>query len=574
MAESDNAADTSDGHGCAGLSGAQIFERMLRDEGVDLMFGFPGGAVLPIFDVLYESPIRFIMSRHEQGAAHMADGFARSTGKVGVVIATSGPGGTNLVTGLATANMDSTPVVAFTGQVRSALIGNDAFQEADMTGITRPITKHNFLVKRVEDIGRTIKEAFYIARTGRPGPVLVDIAVDATANKLTGEPPLEMDLPGYKLRSSGHDRQIRMAAEAINAAKSPVLYVGGGVVLAGASEALRAFAHKGKVPVTTTLLALGTFDETDELSLKMLGMHGSAPANYAVQECDCLIAVGARFDDRVTGKLDTFAPHARIIHIDIDPASISKNVQVGIPVVGDCRDILEKMIDLIETPDRSPWLKKIAKWKKEYPFTYEATDGGKVKPQEVIEKLGELTDHDAIIATGVGQHQMWTAQFYGWRKPRQIITSGGLGTMGFGAPAAIGAQFGCPDATVVDIDGDGSFSMTMGEVVTAVHNDLPVKFLVLDNGYLGMVRQWQEMFYKRRYSAVEHPCPDLVKIAEGFGAKGMSICERGEIGDALNEMLKHEGPVVLVVHVEPEENVYPMVAAGKGLHEMNLGKLA
>jgi len=364
------------------------------------------------------------------------------------------------------------------------------------------------------------------------------------------------------------------AAAAINAAKRPVLYVGGGLVLAGASEALRVFAHKGKVPVTTTLLALGTFDETDELSLKMLGMHGSAPANYAVQECDCLIAVGARFDDRVTGKLDTFAPHAQIIHIDIDPASISKNVQVAIPVVGDCRDILEKMIDFIETPDRSPWLKKIAKWKKQYPFSYEATDGGKIKPQEVIEKLGELTGHDAIIATGVGQHQMWTAQFYGWRKPRQIITSGGLGTMGFGVPAAIGAQFGRPDATVIDIDGDGSFSMTMGEVVTAVQHDMPVKFVVLDNGYLGMVRQWQEMFYGRRYSAVEHPCPDLVKIAEGFGAKGMSIRERSEIGDALNEMLKHEGPVVLVAHVEPEENVYPMVAAGKGLHEMNLGKLA
>ncbi len=568
------ARKSSAGRGCAGLSGAQIFEQMLRDEGVDLMFGFPGGVVLPIFDVLYDSPIRFIMSRHEQGAIHMADGFARSTGKVGVVIATSGPGGTNLVTGLATANMDSIPVVAFTGQVRSELIGNDAFQEADMTGITRPITKHNFLVKRVEDLGRTIKEAFYIARTGRPGPVLVDLPVDITVNKLTDEVSLEMNLPGYKPRHSGHDRQIKMAADVINAAKRPVLYVGGGVVLAEASKAMRALAHKGKVPVTTTLLASGTFDETDKLSLKMLGMHGSATANYAVQECDCLIAVGARFDDRVTGKLDTFAPHAKIIHIDIDPSSISKNVQVDIPVVGDCRDILEKMIDFIKTPNRSPWLKKIAKWKKEYPFTYEATDGGKIKPQEVVEKLGELTDHDAIIATGVGQHQMWAAQFYGWRKPRQIITSGGLGTMGFGVPAAIGVQFGCPDATVVDIDGDGSFSMTMVEVITAAQNDLPVKFVVLDNGYLGMVRQWQEMFYKRRYSAVEHPCPDFVKIAEGFGAKGLSISERSEIGDAINEMLKHEGPVVLVAHVEPEENVYPMVAAGKGLHEMNLGKLA
>ena len=555
-----------------GRNGAEVFNQMLLDEGVEILFGFPGGVVLPIFDVLYDSAIKFVLSRHEQGACHMADGYSRSTGRTGAVIATSGPGALNLVTGLATANMDSVPLVAFTGQVRSALIGNDAFQEADVTGVTRPITKHNFLVTRVEDLGRTIKEAFHIARTGRPGPVVVDIAVDATVNRLEAEPDLELRLPGYKPRTEGHIRQIMAAAEVINAAERPILYVGGGVVIADATDELRAMAGKGNLPVTTTLLGLGAVDEGDDLSLCMLGMHGSATANFAVQECDCLIAVGSRFDDRVTGNLATFAPHAKIIHIDIDPASISKNVQVDIPVVGDAKDILTKIIDFIETPDRSDWLDKIRKWKAEYPFCYEGE--GRIKPQEVVEMLGKLTDHDAIVATGVGQHQMWAAQFYGWRKPRQIITSGGLGTMGYGCPAAIGAQFGNPGATVVDIDGDGSFSMTMIEVFTAVQHDQPVKFVVLDNGYLGMVRQWQEMFYKRRYSGVDHPCPDFAMVAKAFGAHAITVSERPELGDAMNEALKHEGPVVLHVKVEPEENVYPMVAAGKSLNEMDLGKLA
>ena len=561
------------GRSYAGFTGAKIFHEMLLAEGVDLMFGFPGGAVLPIFDVLYDSPIRFIMSRHEQGATHMADGYARSTGRVGVCIATSGPGATNLVTGLATAHMDSVPMVAFTGQVKSFLIGNDAFQEADTTGVTRPITKHNMLVKRVEDLGRTVREAFYIARTGRPGPVLVDIAVDATVAAPAEEPDLALNLPGYKPRSGGHIRQIKTAAETINAAERPVLYVGGGVVIANAADALRALAEKGRLPVTTTLLGLGTFDESNPLALQMLGMHGSVAANYAVQNCDCLVAVGARFDDRVTGKLETFAPKAKIVHIDIDPASISKNVQVDVPVVGDAGDILAKMLPLIEPADRAPWLGQIAEWKKRYPFGYDK-GGGKIKPQQVIEQLGEMTDHDAIVATGVGQHQMWTAQFYGWRKPRQIVTSGGLGTMGYGCPAAIGAQFGNPGATVLDIDGDGSFGMTMCEVITAVRYGMPVKFVILDNNYLGMVRQWQELFYGKRYSAVEHPCPDLAKIAEGFGAKGMKITEPGELSDALAEMLKHEGPVVLAVEVEPEENVWPIVPAGKSLDEMDLGTLA
>jgi len=555
-----------------GKSGAEVFNQMLLDEGVEILFGFPGGVVLPIFDVLYDSPIRFVLTRHEQGACHMADAYARSTGRVGTVIATSGPGALNLVTGLATANMDSVPVVAFTGQVRSALIGNDAFQEADVTGVTRPITKHNFLVTRVEDLGRTIKEAFHIARTGRPGPVVVDIAVDATVARLEAEPDLKPQLPGYKPNTEGHIRQIKAAADAINAAERPILYVGGGVVIAEASPELRAVAAKGRLPVTTTLLALGTVDENDELAVRMLGMHGSAAANYAVQESDCLVAIGSRFDDRVTGDLATFAPQAKIVHIDIDPASISKNVQVDIPVVGDAKDILAKLVDLIETPDRSPWLEKVRQWKADYPFRYEPE--GHIKPQEVIELLGKLTDHDAIIATGVGQHQMWTAQFYGWRRPRQIITSGGLGTMGFGCPAAIGAQFGNPGTTVVDIDGDGSFSMTMIEVITAVQHNQPVKFIVLDNEYLGMVRQWQEMFYNHRYSAVDHPCPDFAAIARGFGAHAVTVSERSELADAMNDVLTHDGPVVFHVKVEPEENVYPMVAAGKSLNEMNLGKLA
>ena len=567
-----NASGKQSSGSYVGKNGAEVFHEMLLAEGVDTLFGLPGGVVLPIFDVLYDSPIQYVMTRHEQGAAHMADGYARSTGKVGTVIATSGPGATNLVTGLATANMDSVPIVAFTGQVKSFLIGNDAFQEADVTGITRPITKHNFLVKRVEDLGRVVREAFHIARTGRPGPVVVDIAVDATVAELESEPALEPDLPGYHPRTIGHIRQIKAAAAAINAAKRPILYVGGGVVISGASDALRAVADKGKLPVTTTLLGLGAIDETSPLALQMLGMHGTAWANYAVQGSDCLVAVGARFDDRVTGKLETFAPHAKIIHIDIDPSSISKNVTVDVPVVGDAKDILEKMLEFIEPVDRSPWLEKVAKWKKDYPLTFE-TDG-KIKPQEMIAAVGEMTDHDAIVATGVGQHQMWTAQFYGWRKPRQIITSGGLGTMGFGCPAAIGAQFGNPGATVIDIDGDGSFCMTMVEVITAVQYDQPVKFIVLDNGYLGMVRQWQEMFYGKRYSASVHTCPDFKGVAEAFGARGITISDRSEMTDAIAEMLKHEGPVVLDVKVDPEENVYPMVAPGKAIDDVDLGKLA
>ncbi len=558
-----------------GRTGAEVFHEMLLREGVDTLFGYTGGAVLPIFDQFYDSPIRYIMPRHEQGGCHMADGYARATGKTGCIIATSGPGATNLVTGLATAYMDSIPLVAFTGQVKSHLIGNDAFQEADTTGVMRPVTKHAMLVKRSEDLGRAVREAFHIARTGRPGPVLVDIAVDATNTPLEAEPDLEPRLPGYKPITTGNIRQIKSAAEAINAAAKPLLYVGGGVIASGASEALRAVSAKGKLPCTTTLLGMGAFDESDDLALMMLGMHGSAAANYAVQSCDLLISVGARFDDRVTGKLETFAPNAKIVHIDIDPSNISKTVPADIPVVGDAKDILERVLEFIECPDRTPWLNEIADLKARYPFHYDKKcKEGRIKPQQVIETLGQMTDHDAIVVTGVGQHQMWAAQWYGWRFPRQMISSGGLGTMGYGCPAAIGAAVGRPDKTVVDIDGDGSFVMTMIEVITAAQYKIPAKFLVLDNTYLGMVRQWQELFYGKRYTAVDHPCPNFAQAAEAFGAEGLDICEPDQLGDGLKAMLDEPGPVVCSVQVTKEENVFPMVPSGKSLHEMELGTLA
>ncbi len=553
----------------AGKNGSEILHHVLQDEGVETIFGYPGGAVLPIMDELYESPIQFVLTRHEQGACHMADGLARSTGKVGCVLATSGPGATNLVTGLLTAMMDSIPMVAITGQVPSSLIGNDAFQEADTTGVTRPVTKHNFLVKDVNNLGRVVKEAFHIARSGRPGPVLVDIAKDATMKVPDGEPDLGIRLPGYKPRGGpGNERQVKLAAEAINASERPVLYVGGGAILSGASEALRAVAHKGKIPTTTTLLGMGAFDETDPLSLRMLGMHGTAYANHAVQKSDCLISVGARFDDRVTGDLSKFAPHAKIIHIDIDPSSISKNVTVDIPLVGDAKAILEQMLPHIEDKPREAWHNQIDEWKQKYPLTWTPGNDGNIKPQQVIEALGKMTDHDAIVATGVGQHQMWAAQFYGWKRPRQMLTSGGLGTMGYGVPAAIGAQFGNPGKLVVDIDGDGSYTMTMVEVITAVRYQQPVKFIVLDNDYLGMVRQWQQLFYDRRYSAVDHPCPDFCTIAKGYGADSIRIEHADQVEDGIQQAINSDGPFVLHVRVEKEENVFPMVAAGKALDDM------
>ncbi|MHC4309742.1 MAG: biosynthetic-type acetolactate synthase large subunit [Planctomycetota bacterium] len=549
-------------------TGAQIIVDTLIELGVDTMFGYPGGVVLPLFDKLYEAPINFILPRHEQGACHMADAYARASGKVGVVLATSGPGACNLVTGLATANMDSIPLVAMTGQVRTELIGNDAFQEADTTGVTRPVTKYNCIVKDVKDLARLIKEAFHIASTGRPGPVVIDLPVDVQVNKASTDGPDKMDLPGYRVRTKGHARQISMAAEAINKSKQPVLYVGGGVISANASAELRALAQKANLPVTTTLLGLGSYDQSRPESLDMLGMHGTAYANFAVQECDLLIAVGARFDDRVTGKLDTFAPNAKIIHIDIDPSSISKNVHVDIPVVGDAKDILAEMIKEVKPQPRKRWFSKITEWKKKFPLRYDK-NSSEIKPQYVIDELWRQTKGRAIITTGVGQNQMWAAQFYHYSTPRQFISSGGLGTMGFGLPAAIGAQIAKPDMTVIDIDGDHSFNMTLTEIPTAVEHNLPIKVCILNNGYMGMVRQWQELFYGRRYSKSYLSNPDYATVARALGAVGKTCDKKADVPKVIKAMLAEKKPCVVDFRIEREENVWPMVASGKSLNEMD-----
>lgn len=549
-------------------TGAVVLCKVLQMEGVDTMFGYPGGVVLAIFDALYDSPIRFVLSRHEQGATHMADAYARASGKVGCVLVTSGPGATNTVTGLATAFMDSIPIVVLTGQVKTPLIGNDAFQEADTTGITRPVTKHNYIVKDPKDLARTIHEAFHIARTGRPGPVVVDLPLDVvTALAPLGRGAADMDLPGYRVREAGHMRQIKRAAEAINASERPLVYAGGGVILSNASEELRTLVEKANMPITTTLLGLGCFDENDPKSLHMLGMHGTAYANFAVQECDLIIAIGARFDDRITGDITRFAPKARVIHVDIDPTSISKNVKVDIPVVGDARRILIEMIAYIERRERTEWFAQINEWKEKYPLTYD-NDTASIKPQYVIEELSRQSEGKAIVCTGVGQHQMWTAQFYRFSRPRHFLTSGGLGTMGYGFPASIGAQIACPDALVIDIDGDSSFSMTLNELPTAVEENLPVKVCILNNGYMGMVRQWQELFYDRRYSKSYLQHPNFAKVAEAFGAVGFTVKTKEEVPKVIAKMLAEKRPCVVDFHVEREENVWPMVAAGKGLHEM------
>jgi len=549
-------------------AGAQIIVDTLIEQGVDTMFGYTGGVVLPLFDRLYDAPINFIVPRHEQGGCHMADAYARASGKVGVVLATSGPGACNLVTGLATAMMDSVPLVALTGQVRTELIGNDAFQEADTTGITRPVTKYNCIVKDVKDLARTVREAFYIASTGRPGPVLIDLPVDVAVAKFNTDGPAEMKLPGYRIRTKGHARQISMAAKAINKSKQPVLYVGGGVITANAGKELSALAEKAHLPVTMTLLGLGSYDQRKPESLDMLGMHGSAYANYAVQECDLLIAVGARFDDRVTGKIETFAPNAKVIHIDVDPASISKNVGVDIPVVGDARIILKALIQEVEYQERKKWFGKITEWKKKFPFRYDQ-NSSTIKPQYVIEEICRQTKNEAIVTTGVGQNQMWAAQFYKFVKPRQFISSGGLGTMGFGLPAAIGAQIAKPNATVIDIDGDHSFNMTMTELSTAVEHELPIKVCILNNGYMGMVRQWQELFYGRRYSKSYLKNPEYEALAKALGAVGITVEKKVDVPKAIKKMLKEKQPCVVDFKVEPEENVWPMVPAGKSLDEMS-----
>lgn len=550
-------------------TGAQILAESLIKEKVEVMFGIPGGALLDVFDALYNSPIRFILARHEQGAAHMADGYARATGKTGVCIATSGPGATNLVTGIATAYMDSVPLVAFTGQVPTAMIGNDAFQEADTTGITRPITKHNYLVKNVKDLSKIIKEAFYIASTGRPGPVLIDLPKDIQQNTTEFRYPKEVEIRGYKPTYAGHPKQIKKAAEAIKQATKPLIYAGGGVITSGASNELRELSKLAHIPVTTTLLGLGSFPETDSLSLGMLGMHGTRAANYAIMETDLIIAIGARFDDRVTGKLSAFAPHAKIIHIDIDPSSISKNIKVDVPIVGDVKSVLQELNKLVKKVKMDSWYEKISQWKKKYPLSYEQKSGS-LKPQYVVEEIYNITKGKAIITTEVGQNQMWAALFYKFTEPRTFISSGGLGTMGYGFPASLGAQVGCPDKIVFDIAGDGSFQMNIQELATAVINKIPVNIAILNNQYLGMVRQWQELFYDKRYvqTSLAGGSPDFVKVAQAYGALGIRVTKEEEVKPALEKAIKSPQPAVIDFIVEPEENVFPMVPAGAPLHKM------
>jgi len=551
------------------MKGAKILIESLRKERVEVIFGYPGGSVLPIFDELYDAPIRFILTRHEQGAAHAADGYARATGKVGVCMATSGPGATNLVTGIATAYMDSIPIVAITGQVKTFLIGNDAFQEADVTGITRPITKHNYLVKDVKDLATTIKEAFHIAQTGRPGPVVIDLPVDVQLHEADFHYPRHAEIRSYKPNYSGHMGQIKKIARAIQQSKRPVIYAGGGVIISEAAKELTELAKKTNIPVTTTLLGLGGFPETHELSLGMLGMHGTAYANHAIMDSDLIIAIGARFDDRVTGKLDAFAPHAKIAHIDIDPASVSKNVNVNIPVVGDVKNVLKHLNRYVKKADTDQWLSKIAEWKRKGPLKYK--DDNKLRPQYVVEEIYKATSGNAIITTEVGQNQMWAAQFYKYTKPRTFLSSGGLGTMGYGFPAAIGAKVGKPDKIVFDIAGDGSIQMNIQELATAAIEGIPVKIAVLNNCYLGMVRQWQELFYKKRYSYTylkTCSCPNLVGVAESYGALGIRVTKKKDVKRAIEKAIKSPLPALIDFQVEEEENVFPMVPAGEAINRM------
>jgi len=575
----DNAA-TTDRY--IGMTGAQAFHELMRDHGVKHMFGYSGGAILPVFDAIYNSPhFRFILNRHEQGAGHMAEGYARASGRVGVLLVTSGPGATNTVTALQDALMDGTPLIVFSGQVATGAIGTDAFQEADVTGITRSCTKWNVLVKDVRDLPRMINQAFHVATTGRPGPVLVDLPKDVTARKITQAVSDQPHLPGYYTRQLGLSTEIDRAAEMINRAKRPVIYAGQGVITADACDLLRQLAETGQIPVTTTLLGLGAFDERSALSLHMLGMHGTAYANWAMDQADCIIALGTRFDDRVTGDPRKFARGAReaerlgaggIIHFDIAPENINKAVPVTLGIEGDAKRNLERLLPRIETRDRSAWTEQCAKWKRDYPLRYKDDDRPKhLKPQAVLEELDRQTHGDAIIVTGVGQHQMWAAQFYQFRRPRQFITSGGLGTMGFGTPAAIGAKIACPDQTVVNIDGDGCFSMTGMEMITAAAHDVPVKVIIFNNRFQGMVKQWQDLFYEQRYSHTEMFNPDFKALAEAMGCTGLRCDRKADLPKALTQMLECDKPVVLECVVEQNEHVYPMLPAGKCVDDMVLG---
>lgn len=562
------------------MNGARIMLECLKKEGVDTVFGYPGGTVINIYDELFSfKEIRHILPRHEQAGTHAADGYARATGKVGVAIATSGPGATNTVTAIATAYMDSIPMVIVTGQVPTALIGNDAFQEVDIIGITRPCTKHSFLIRDVKDIAVIMKKAFYIARTGRPGPVLVDFPKDIQVAMGEFSYPDSVEIRSYKPTVEGHPRQVEKACKMIMESRRPVLYAGGGVVLGDAAEQLTTLARKLAVPVTTTLMGLGSFPGDDPLSLGMLGMHGAYCANMAMTHSDLIIAVGSRFDDRVTGKLATFAPHAKIVHIDVDPTSIKKNVRVDLPIVGDVKDVLAQMIKLTDkAKDKAaefvaaldPWHQEISAWKDKHPISYKSS-ATIIKPQFVIQKLRELSDEDAIVSTDVGQHQMWTAQFFKFNSPRTLLTSGGLGTMGYGLPAAMGAQAAYPGRQVITICGDGGVQMNIQEIATLVQNKLPVKIVILNNNFLGMVRQWQELFFDKRYSQTCMELPiDYIKLADAYGAKGFLATKPEDVEKVIKAGFAENGPVIMEFKIAREEKVLPMVPAGASLNEMVL----
>jgi acetolactate synthase-1/2/3 large subunit len=557
-------------------TGAEILIECLIKEGVDTIFGYPGGAVLPIYDALFKSPIKHILVRHEQGGVHAADGYARASGKVGVCLVTSGPGATNTVTGIATAYMDSIPLVILTGQVPTAMIGNDAFQEADIVGITRPCTKHNYLVKDVNDLATVIKEAFYIASTGKPGPVLIDLPKDIMTAITILKYPEKVHIRGYQPTYEGHIGQIKKAADVLITAQRPLIFVGGGIILSDAGKELLELSEFTHTPVTTTLMGLGGFPSDNPLSLGMCGMHGTFSSNMALTNTDLIIGIGARFDDRVTGKIDEFATGAKIIHIDIDPTSISKNISAHIPIVGDAKDVLKKLIGLLKKEKKDwkkehhDWLNQIKEWKSAHPLTYKQ---GKniIKPQYVIEQIHDMTKGEAIITTEVGQNQMWTAQYYKFKRPRTFLTSGGLGTMGYGFPAAIGAQVAFPNKIVFDIAGDGSIQMNIQELATAVQYRLPVKVAILNNSFLGMVRQWQELFFNKRYSySCMESQPDFVKLAEAYGAVGLRAENPDDVKKVLKEAIETPKPVLIDFIVDREENVYPMVPAGSPISKMLL----
>lgn len=546
----------------------------LKAEGVDVMFGYPGGANLPTYDAIYDAGIKHILVRHEAGGGHAAEGYAKATGKVGVALATSGPGATNLVTPIADAMMDSVPTVFITGQVRTDLLGTDGFQEADITGITMPIVKHSIMIRDPRDLPAAVHEAFYVARSGRPGPVLLDIPQDLSRADIDYTPIEKVTLAGYQPTTKANAKQIRLAAKAMANAKRPIFYVGGGVVNANASESLRELARLDNFPVTCTLNGLGAFPAPDPQWLGMLGMHGTRAANYGMDEADLIVAIGSRFDDRITGKLSEFAPNAKFIHIDVDPAEISKNVPAHIPIVGNAAEILPRLVEEYKSLDTDQsrmdeWWERIHHWQEKYPLTYEDSTDSEIKPQHMIQSMMKATEGNAIISSDVGQHQMWTAQYYDFPEPRRWINSGGAGTMGFGLPAAMGAQMGCPDELVVCISGDGSLQMNIQELATLADNNIPVKIFLMNNGFLGMVRQWQELFWDGRYSHVDtgnHP--DWVKLADAYGIKGTKVSDKGELDGAFKDAIEHDGPALVDVRVTKEENTYPMIPAGQAARDM------